>query len=129
MNMRSYDSVEERYLDSRDLEIKRDFVNPGKGEAAVIKWKAAQSGTIKIDASYTKLKNEDKNPDWPDGTIVTIYHNEKVLVQEEFTPDTLKEITKRLDVASVDIAQNDCITMVVDPKNNNATMQVNTNFQ
>ncbi len=120
MNMRSYDSVEERYLDSRDLEIKRDFVNPGKGEAAVIKWKAAQSGTIKIDASYTKLKNEDKNPDWPDGTIVTIYHNEKVLVQEEFTPDTLKEITKRLDVASVDIAQNDCITMVVDPKDNNA---------
>ena len=61
--MRKYSPEEERYIDSRDLEIKRDFVNPGKGKSAVIKWKVAQNGTIRIDASYTKLKNEDKNPD------------------------------------------------------------------
>ncbi|WP_026650789.1 hypothetical protein [Butyrivibrio proteoclasticus] len=119
-NMRSYDTVEERYMDKRNLEIKRDFVSPGKGKSAVIKWKVAQTGTIKIDASYTKLKNEDKNPSWPDGTRVTIYHNETILVQEEFAADTTKEITKRLDVSSLDVAQGDYITMVVNGKENNA---------
>ena len=119
-NMMNFEKEEERYFDSSYLEIKRDFVNPGKGKSAVIKWKVAQTGKIKIDAAYTKLKNEDKNPDWPDGTVVTIFHNDKPLITEEFAPDRLKEVTKRLDVASVDVAKDDFITMVVDPKDNNA---------
>ncbi|WP_026520470.1 hypothetical protein [Butyrivibrio sp. FCS006] len=119
-NMRGYDPGEERYKDKRDLEIKRDFVNPGKGKSAVIKWKVAQDGTIKIDASYTKFKNEDKNPSWPDGTRVTLYHNEEVLRQEEFPSDTEKEITKRLDVAGLDVSKDDYITMVINGKENNA---------
>ena len=117
--MRKYSPEEERYIDSRDLEIKRDFVNPGKGKSAVIKWKVAQNGTIRIDASYTKLKNEDKNPDWPDGTRVTLYHNGTVLVQQDFDAE-LNEVTKRLDVAGLDVAKDDYISMVINCKENNA---------
>ena len=119
-NMQNYETEEERYFDSSYLEIKRDFVNPGKGKSAVIKWKVAQTGDIKIDASYTKFKNEDKNPSWPDGTKVTIYHNNEVLMQQEFEADTAQEITKRLDVASVSVVKDDFITMVVNGKGNNA---------
>ncbi|MBE5920713.1 MAG: hypothetical protein E7272_12850 [Pseudobutyrivibrio ruminis] len=119
-NMMNFEKEEERYFDSSYLEIKRDFVNPGKGKSAVIKWKVAQTGKVKIDAAYTKLKNEDKNPDWPDGTVVTIFHNNKPLISEDFAPDRLKEVTKRLDVAEVEVAKDDYITMVVDPKANNA---------
>ncbi|WP_022764111.1 hypothetical protein [Butyrivibrio sp. XPD2006] len=119
-NMRNYDPGEERYKDKRDLEIKRDFVNPGKGKSAVIKWKVAQSGVIKIDAAYTKLKNEDKNPSWPDGTRVTLYHNKDVLLQQEFEADTEKEITKRLDVSSLNVSRGDYIAMVINGKENNA---------
>ena len=119
-NLRGYDAEGERYVDNRDLEIKRDFVNPGKGKTAVIKWKVAQNGAVRIDASYTKLKNEDKNPDWPDGTRVTLYHNDTELVTEDFAPDTEREITKRLDVAGIDVERGDYITMVVDGRNNTA---------
>lgn len=119
-NIMNFEKEEDRYFDPSYLEIKRDFVNPGKGKSAVIKWKVAQDGKVKVDAAYTKLKNEDKNPSWPDGTIVTIFHNDKPLVTEDFAPDRLREITKRLDVASVDVKKGDFITMVVDPKSNNA---------
>lgn len=119
-NMTNFETEEDRYFDKSYLEIKRDFVNTGKGKSAVIKWKVAQTGDIKIDASYTKFKNEDKNPSWPDGTRVTIYHNDKVLTQEEFAPDVNKEITKRLDVEKVSVQKDDYITMVINGKDNNA---------
>ena len=77
----------------------------------MIKWKVAQTGKIKIDASYTKFKNEDKNPSWPDGTKVTIFHNDKPLISEDFEPDRINEVTKRLDVAEVDVAKDDFITI------------------
>ncbi|WP_024866300.1 hypothetical protein [Butyrivibrio sp. FCS014] len=119
-NIRGYDEGGERYADNRDLEIKRDFVNPGKGKSAVIKWKVAQDGVIRIDASYTKLKNEDKNSDWPDGTRVMLYRNNELLASEDFLPDREKEITKRLDVPGLDVARDDYITMVISGKGNNA---------
>lgn len=118
-NMQNFEKDEERFFDNY-LEIKRDFVNPGSGKSAVIKWKVAQAGDIKIDASYTKFKNEDKNPSWPDGTRVTIYHNDEILIQEDLEANTKEEITKRLDVAKVTVAKDDFITMVVNPKENNA---------
>ena len=120
LNMTNFEKDEERYFDESYLEIKRDFVNTGKGRSAVIKWKVAQTGKIKIDASYTKFKNEDKNPSWPDGTKVTIFHNDKPLISEDFEPDRINEVTKRLDVAEVDVSKDDFITMVVNPKENNA---------
>lgn len=120
-NMTTFNEEEDRYEDPSFLEIKRDYVNTGaQKRSAVIKWKVAQNGTIKIDAAYTKLKNEDKNPSWPDGTRVTLYHNNTVLVSEDFPADTKKEITKRLDVEKVEVAANDYITMVINGKDNNA---------
>jgi len=119
-NMTNFEQDEERYFDPSYLEIKRDFVNTGKGRSAIIKWKVAQDGDIRIDAAYTKLKNEDKNPSWPDGTRVTLYHNNEKLVQEEFKPDTKEEITKELDVESLSVKRGDFITMVVNGKENNA---------
>ncbi len=119
-NMGGY-TKDEKYFDASYLEIKRDFVNTGEsGKSAVIKWKVAQDGDIGIDAAYTKLKNEDKNPSWPDGTRVTIYHNNTKLVQEEFEPNVNKEITKDLSVKSVRVSKGDYITMVVNGKANNA---------
>ena len=103
INMRIFDEKEYRYFDSSYLEIKSDFVSPGKGKSAVIKWKVAKTGTIRLNTSYTKFKNEDKNPSWPDGTRVTLYHNNTVLTQEEFAPDTKQEISKRMDVESLKV--------------------------
>ena len=119
-NMTNFEQDEECYFDPSYLEIKRDFVNTGKGRSAIIKWKVAQDGDIRIDAAYTKLKNEDKNPSWPDGTRVTLYHNNEKLVQEDFKPDTKEEITKELDVESLSVKRGDFITMVVNGKENNA---------
>lgn len=120
-NINTFNEAEDRYEDPSYLEIKRDYVNTGtQGRSAVIKWRVAQNGTVRIDASYTKLKNEDKNPSWPDGTCVSIYHNETLLTQENFAADTAKEVTKRLDVASVNVARDDYITMVINGKDNNA---------
>ncbi|MDE7131917.1 MAG: hypothetical protein K2O65_08995, partial [Lachnospiraceae bacterium] len=112
---------DDKYADDSWLEIKRDFVNTGEeGKSAVIKWKVAQNGDIKIDASYTKFKNEDKNPSWPDGTRVTLYHNSKALISEEFPADVNKEITKDLNVKKLSVKKGDYITMVVNGKDNNA---------
>ena len=128
VNMTPYDSEEERYFDASYLEIKRDYVNPGKGKSAVIKWKVAQTGDIKIEASYTKHKNEDKNPSWPDGTTVTLYHNNVILRQEKFEANKTKEITKRLDVESLYVQKDDFITMVVNANDNNAYDGANYEF-
>ncbi|MDE7258062.1 MAG: hypothetical protein K2N77_02310, partial [Lachnospiraceae bacterium] len=112
---------DDKYADNSWLEIKRDFVNTGEeGKSAVIKWKVAQNGDIKIDASYTKFKNEDKNPSWPDGTRVTLYHNSTALISEEFPADVNKEITKDLNVKKLSVKKGDFITMVVNGKDNNA---------
>ena len=119
-NMTGYDAAEDRYMDDSFLEIKRDFVNTGKGKSAVIKWKVAQDGAVRIKAAYTKLLNEDSNPSYPDGTRVSIYYNNQLLKQEEFAPNREEEITKRLDVDSVDVKAGGYITMVVNGKENNA---------
>ncbi len=112
---------DDKYVDNNNLEIKRDYVTPGnKGESAVIKWKVAQDGVIKIDASYTKLKNEDKNPSWPDGTQVTLYHNSTKLISRDFAADVSKEITKELNVDKLSVCRGDYITMVICGKDNNA---------
>ena len=119
-NMKNY-IKDDKYVDDSYLEIKRDFINTGSGKkSAVVKWKVAQDGTIAIDSSYTKLKNEDKNPSWPDGTRVSIYHNRTKLVSKEFAPDRHKEVTKSLNVPSVKVSRGDYITMVVNGKENNA---------
>ena len=118
-NIAEFDQAEDRYFHSSWLEIKRDYVNPGEhGRSAVIKWKVAQNGTISIKAAYTKLLNQDANPDWPDGTRVSLYHNNTLLRQEQFAPDTDHTVTKRLDVSSLSVRQNDYITMVVNGLDN-----------
>ena len=118
-NMEDFDQKEDRYFHESWLEIKRDYVNPGEhGRSAVIKWEVAQNGTVSIRAAYTKTKNEDANPDWPDGTRVSLYHNGKLLKQETFEPNTVEEITKRLDVESLEVAQGDYITLVINGLNN-----------
>ena len=120
-NMSPYYEGDDRYFDSSYLEIKRDYVNPGEhGRSPVIKWKVAQNGRVKIDASYTKMKNEDQNPDWPDGTRVSIYLNNTLLRQETFAPEVAQEVTKRLDVDSVSVSKGDYITMVINSLDNNA---------
>ena len=119
-NMNNY-VKDDKYVDDSYLEIKRDFVNTGSGQkSAVVKWRVAQDGTIAIDSSYTKLKNKDKNPSWPDGTRVSIFHNSTKLVSQDFAPDRHKEVTKSLDVSSVDVKRGDYISMVVNGKENNA---------
>ena len=118
-NMTDFDQKEDRYFHNSWLEIKRDYVNPGEhGRSAVIKWQVAQTGVISIKAAYTKLKNEDANPAWPDGTRVSLYHNNTLLHQEYFEPDTENAVTKRLDVGSLTVQQGDYITMVINGLDN-----------
>ena len=120
-NMADFDQAEDRYFHESWLEIKRDFVNPGEhGRSAVIKWKVAQNGVVAVKAAYTKLKNEDKNPDWPDGTRVSLYHNGTLLHQEYFEPNTEEAVTKRLDVDSLSVRKNDYITLVINGLDNTA---------
>ncbi len=120
-NMAPFDPVQDRYFSDNWLEIKRDYVNTGEHDSsAIIKWKVAQNGTISIRASYTKMKNEDKNPAWPDGTRVSLYANNTLLARQTFEPLTNQEVTKRLDIASLNVRQGDYITMVVNGIDNNA---------
>ncbi|MBR6378188.1 MAG: FIVAR domain-containing protein, partial [Oscillospiraceae bacterium] len=118
-NMDSFDRKEDRYFENSYLEIKRDYVNPGEhGRSAVIKWRVAQNGTVSVKASYTKLKNEDKNPAWPDGTRVSLYYKDQLLAQQSFAPEVDQEVTKRLDVASLRVEQGAYITMVINGLDN-----------
>ncbi|MBR4163168.1 MAG: hypothetical protein IKR11_06570, partial [Solobacterium sp.] len=120
-NMSPYDKGMDRYFSDNWLEIKRDYVNTGEHDSsAVIKWKVAQNGTVSVKAAYTKMKNEDKNPAWPDGTRVSLYLNNQLLAQQTFAPEVNREITKRLDIPSLKVNRGDYITMVVNGINNNA---------
>ena len=120
-NMTPFDEKEDRYFHDSYLEIKRDYVNPGVHDrSAVIKWRVAQNGTVAVKASYTKMKNEDANPDWPDGTRVSIYLDETLLTQETFAPEVNEEVTKRLDVPSLRVAKGQYLTMVINGIDNNA---------
>ena len=111
-NMTSYDQGEDRYFESSWLEIKRDYVNLGEnGRSAIIKWRVAQNGKVRIDASYTKMKNQDANPDWPDGTRVSLYYNDTLLSQQTFAPEVKREVTKRLDVSSLSVRKGGYITV------------------
>ena len=120
-NMAPFDAGADRYFHDSYLEIKRDYANPGEHDRSpVIKWRVAQNGVVSIAASYTKMKNEDANPAWPDGTRVSIYHNGTLLTQQSFAPEVNSEVTKRLDVPSVNVSQGDYLTMVINGCDNNA---------
>ena len=111
----------EKYYTSDGVEIKKDFIVPGnKGKSANVKWIAAQNGKINIDLEYTKLKNEDANPSWPDGVTVYLMKNNTVLKKQYFPPRRDKEVTKSLAINGVSVKKGDAITMVVDPGKNNA---------
>ncbi len=120
-NITPFDRAQDRYFQPSWLEIKRDYVNTGTHDSsAIIKWKVAQNGTVSVRASYTKMLNEDSNPSWPDGTRVTLYYNNTVLAQQTFAPDVYNQVTKRLDVPSLNVRQGDFITMVICGIDNNA---------
>jgi len=104
-NAAPFDQGEDRYFNDSWLEIKRDYANPGVHDrSAIIKWRVAQNGTVAIRASYTKMKNEDANPEWPDGTRVSIYLDNTLLTQQNFAPEVNEIVTKRLDVSSLKVA-------------------------
>ena len=80
INVELYDGNDGKYYTSDGVEIKRDYIVPSnKGKCAQVKWVAAESGRINIDLEYTKLLNEDANPNWPDGVTVKIWRNSKVI--------------------------------------------------
>ena len=111
----------ERYYTSDYVEIKKDFIVPGnKGKSANVKWIVAENGKINIDLEYTKLKNEDSNPSWPDGVTVYLMKNNTVLKKQYFAPRRDAEVTKSLAIDGVSVKKGDAITMIVDPGENNA---------
>ena len=103
-----------------NVEIKKDFIVPAGNKSALVKWVVAQNGRINIDLEYTKLKNEDANPSWPDGVTVYLFHNSKVLKQLSFQPYTDREVTGSLSVNALSVKAGDVITMLVDPGKNPA---------
>ena len=120
-NAEPFDYGEDRYFYDSYLEIKRDYVNPGTHDrSAIIKWRVAQNGTVSINASYTKMKNEDANPAWPDGTRVSLYHNGHLRRQQYFAPEVNTEVTKRLDIDSEYVEKGDYLTLVINGLDNTA---------
>ena len=120
-NMSPFDKREDRYFHSSYLEIKRDYVNPGTHDrSAIIKWRVAQNGTVAVNASYTKTRNEDPNPAWPDGTRVSLYLGNTLLRQQTFAPEVDREVTKRLDVSGLKVKKGQYITMVINGLDNTA---------
>ncbi len=111
----------EKYYTSDYVEIKKDFIVPGnKGKSANVKWIVAENGKINIDLEYTKLRNEDSNPSWPDGVTVYLMKNNTVLKKQYFAPRRDAEITRSLAIDGVSVKKGDAITMIVDPGANNA---------
>ncbi|MGX8686279.1 MAG: hypothetical protein ACSW8K_00565, partial [bacterium] len=120
-NMEPYDQREDRYFHNSYLEVKRDYVNPGTHDrSAIIKWRVAQNGTVAVDASYTKTRNEDANPAWPDGTRVSLYLGNTLIAQQTFAPVVDREVTKRLDVRNLKVKKGQYITMVINGLDNTA---------
>ena len=120
-NAAPFDKGEDRYFNDDYFELKRDYVNPGPHDkSAIIKWRVAQNGTVNVLASYTKTKNEDSNPDWPDGTRVSIYLDGTLLRQETIVPEVDREVTKRLDVSGLKVKKGQYITMVINGLDNTA---------
>lgn len=62
-----------------DLQVKKDFVQPGARRHAMYQWVAAKDGSVDIIGSYVKFGQNDANPSWPDGTRVMVYLNKKVI--------------------------------------------------
>ena len=111
----------DRYEADGGVEIKRDYIAPGEdGRSAVVTWAAARDGRINIDLEYTKLKNEDANPDFPDGVTLRLMVNSVVLEEYYFPADTEREETRHFSVSGLAVHAGDLISMLVDPGENAA---------
>ena len=53
-----------------------------------------EQALINIDLEYTKLRNEDSNPSWPDGVTVYLMKNNTVLKKQYFAPRRDAEMTE-----------------------------------
>ena len=118
-NIRNYQK-DEKYYNDRGLEVKKDFIQPGDKESAIVKWKVAKDGNIKIIANYTKFIDNDPNPYWADGTNVTLYHNNKVIRSKNFEANRVSDIFEDMSVDKLNVKKGDYITLVINGKKNNA---------
>ena len=118
-NIRKYEK-DEKYYNDRGLEIKKDFIQPGDKESAIVKWKVAKDGNVKIIANYTKFIDNDPNPYWADGTNVTLYHNNKAIKSKNFEANRVRDIFEDMSIDKLNVKKGDYITLVVNGKKNNA---------
>ena len=120
VNLETY-KKNDKYTTIDGVEIKRDYIMPGnKGRSAIVKWVANREGSVDVLADYTKHKNEDKNPSWPDGVDVYIFKNDRVVKKQSFAPVVGREVTKDLSVYGLMVKPGDCVTLMVDGKDNTA---------
>lgn len=110
----------DKYFDDHGLEIKSSFIQPSADKSALVKWVVALDGEVKITSNYTKFVDNDANPHWADGTLVSLYHNNTLLKQERFFANRTEEVYKDLSVDYLKVKKKDTITLVVDGLSNNA---------
>ncbi len=68
---------------SPNLVISHYFIHPAINDNAILGWKPAVDGTIEIRGKYKKFEQNDGNPDWPDGVIVSVYKNDEKLFSKK----------------------------------------------
>lgn len=102
------------------LEVKKDFIQPGEKEAAILEWRAAKKGKINLMVTYVKNVNGDKNPTYPDGVTVTIFKGEELLETHQVDVKVDKEVLMETQIEDMSVEEDESIYIVVDAKNNNA---------
>ena len=102
------------------LEMKKDFLQPGQKEAAILEWRAAKKGKVNLKVVYVKSVNGDKNPTYPDGLTVSIYKGDKLLENHPVDVKTDSEVLMETELSKIPVKKHESIYFVIDAKANNA---------
>jgi len=102
------------------LEIKRDFFHTANDNAAILEWRAAETGAINLLLTYVKNVNGDENPGYPDGVYIDIYKEEELLESHQVEVFTNRENLLETSIDALAVEEDESIYIVVDPKGNNA---------
>ncbi|WP_315072674.1 glycoside hydrolase family 32 protein [uncultured Clostridium sp.] len=118
----SYDDSSKKYyqLGLDGLELHSDFVHPAASNGAIYKWVVGVTGKINLAGSYTKFKQADSNPSWPDGIKLKIFLNGQVIKEDSVQVSNSIDIVETININSISVTQGDNIYFVVTANNNNA---------
>ena len=121
-NLANYDAAGAKYFQTGidGFEIKSNFVHPAANKGAIYKWLVGEDGKVNLTGKYTKFAQSDSNPNWPDGTKLTIYHNSQIIKEDYIQVSNSTEIIYDINVDKINVVEGDNIYFIITANANNA---------